>query len=247
MANQVAVFTAAEGATTFTSLGGTPIGTSQVQAQTTHFSYFGPGVPSSGSDAGPSTCPPSTFPNPGYDAACNPNGGNAWVCNPSGSCIPNCSYGTSVCDAGTSCGINGHCVAGPGCAPDAGSAPFVGSWSGTTTTAMTYTNGSPASGGGGGGRDSEAVIPTDCGFAFQSYFSVLLVNCTLPWAITSSTDASLISQAVCRDTMNGYWTFDNGTASLDPSGALMVQTGGTFTDPVDGSGTFTTTSNLQVK
>ncbi len=179
--NQVAVYTAPEGSTSFTSLGGTVVDSTNVQVQTTHFSFFAPGAPTE-------------------RAACTADGG-----------------------------------------------AFVGCWAGTTTVAEAQTSGGIVETGGGGGRDSEVTVATSGGFEFQSFFSLVLTNCALPWQVTGETSA-LMSPAVCQDTSNGSWTFQSGAASLDSTGTVMtVQTAGRLVDPVNGFATFTTTSTLSLQ
>jgi hypothetical protein len=131
------------------------------------------------------------------------------------------------------------------CNWDGGTFAFIGRWSGTTTASETFTSGPSQV---GGGNDSEVTVASSCGFAFQSFFSLVLVNCVLPWTVTGPTTASVVPGTICQDTSGGSWTFESGTATLNSAGSVVtVETAGSLVDPVNGSGTFTTTSTRDLQ
>jgi hypothetical protein len=94
-ASQVVIYTAAEGSTSYTSLGGTLVDATHVQASTTHFSSFGAGAPSggAGSSSGATTSGGSTG-GSSSGASSSSTGGATSVGASSGGSGPPCISGT---------------------------------------------------------------------------------------------------------------------------------------------------------
>ncbi len=172
---------------------------------------------------------------------CGPDDGCGLLAQPNPSGMVQDDFCSTSC-AGTPawyCGCKGADAGAPSCDLDGGTPSFAGDWTGCALGQSVFPDGG-ATTTAAFNDDDETVAASSCGITFQGFLSsknAMLESCEVSFHQTSPTAADLVPGTTCMDQWGDSFTFDCGTATMEPSGcAMTVLASGTGTNLQRGCG-----------